>query len=190
VQQHGSVSLTIETHIASTIAELVSAQRFDLGLAAYSMAPPATDAESFCEADEVCVLPRTHPLAMQPLVTPHMLAGAKFVFLGGNDPYRYRLDNIFEKAGIERDLIIETRNTSTACSLVLAGAGISIVNRLTAVEYLGAGLIMRRFSVGLPFNTTLLRPKFRPSSPIVDLFVQELRATRDHCLAMAEHALA
>ena len=189
-EHHRSLSLTVETQLASTIAELVSTQRFDLGLAAYWVAPPGADAELFCDADEVCILPSGHPLAASPVVTPEDLRGTRFVFLSGNDPYRIRLDKVFEGAGVERNLVIETRNTSTACLLVQQGAGVSVVNRLTAVEYLASGLMMRRFSASLPFTTTLLRARFRAPSPVVDLFVRELYAVRDDHLQLAERALA
>lgn len=183
LEKHQSVSVTIETHIASTIAELISAQRFDLGLAGYALSPPASDVEEFTDANEVCVLPPGHALGEKKVITPSCLAGSKFIFLGGSDPYRFRLDKVFQSAGIDRDLVIETRNTATACSLVLNGAGVSIVNPFTAVEYLDAGLLIRPFSAALPFTTTLLRAKFRPTSPLVELFVEELKQTRDAYLA-------
>ncbi|EJB07041.1 transcriptional regulator [Rhizobium leguminosarum bv. trifolii WSM597] len=189
IETHKNVSLTVETHLAPTIAELMSAQRFDLGLAAYSLFPAATDTEVFAEPDEVCILPPNHPMTKSRVITPQCLAGSRFIFLGGSDPYRFRLDKVFETAGVERDLVIETRNTATVCAMVLRGAGVAIVNRFTAVDYLDAGLTMRRFSASLPFTSTLLRAKLRPTSPLVDLFIRELYRVRDHYLALSGTAL-
>lgn len=190
VEKYRSVSLTIETEMSPTIAEWVSAQRFDLGLAAYVVAPSATDAELFAAPPEVCVLPVYHPLSGRDIIHPQDLKGSRFIFLGGNDPYRYRLDKVFERAGVNRDLVIEARNSATACAMVLKGVGIAIVNPFTAMDYLESGLVLRRFAEALPFTTTLLRAKFRPTSPLVDLFVAQLHETRDRFLATAETELS
>lgn len=183
--QHGAVSLSIETQPSPTIAEWLTGQRFDLGLVAYALAPPGTTASLFAEPDEVCVLPPGHALAGRDVVTPADLAGSDFVFLGGNDPYRYRLDAVFEAAGIARRLVVETRNSATACALIERGAGIGIVNPFTAVEFAERGLVVRRFAASLPFTSTLVRAKLRPSSPVVDRFVAALEATRDDYLQRA-----
>ena len=185
--QHGAVSLSIETQPSPTIAEWLAGQRFDLGLAAYPLTPPGTTARLFAEPDEVCVLPAGHALASRDVVTPADLGGSDFVFLGGNDPYRYRLDQVFEAAGVTRRLVVETRNSATACALVERGAGIAIVNPFTAVDCAGRGLAVRRFAASLPFTAMLVRARLRPSSPLVDRFVAALEATRDDYLARAAH---
>ena len=190
VEKYRSVSLTIETEMSPTIAEWVSAQRFDLGLAAYVIEPAATEVELFADPAEVCVFPAYHPLADRHVIYPQDLKGTRFIFLGGNDPYRYRLDKVFERAGVKRDLMIETRNSSTACAMVLKGGGVAIVNPFTAIDYLESGLVLRRFSESLPFTTTLLRAKLRPTSPLVDLFVGQLHETRDRFLASADAVLS
>lgn len=188
-RHHTSVSIAIETQISADIAELVSTQRFDLGLCAYDMHPSAVHAEPFAEAEEVCVLPVDHALANRDIIYPKDLHGLRFIFLGGNDPYRFRLDKVFDESGFVRKLVIETRNSASACSLVALGAGVSIVNPFTASEFIDRGLVLRRFSAALPFRATLLRPKFKPTSPLVDLFIKHLHEARDATLALAQAAL-
>lgn len=189
LQKYDSVSLSVETQSSPTIGEWMAAQRFDIGIARYQSPSGSVSGSTFAEPDEVCILPPYHPLAVKKILAPEDFRGSRFVFLGDKDPYRFRLDSIFRRAGVERNLVIETPHSAAACSMVLKGAGIAIINPFTAVDFLAQGLVMRRFSAKLPFSTTLLRAKHRPASPLVDLFLDELNATREHYLKTAEQAL-
>ncbi len=181
--QHRFVSLSIDIQRSAVIGELLNAQRFDLGLAAYPLAPPGAVAETFAEPEEVCVLPPGHPLAAREIIRPSDLAEIPFIFVGSGNPYRYRLDKIFEDALVKRRLVIETANYASLCSMVLKGAGAGIVNLFTALEFVDRGLVIRPFVEKLPFTTTLLQAKHRPSSPLVELFIEQLKMARDDYIA-------
>ncbi|AXC50759.1 LysR family transcriptional regulator [Paracoccus suum] len=189
LDKYEAVSLSVDTQSSPTIGEWMAAQRFDIAVARYHSPPGSVIATPFSEPEEVCVLPPYHPLAARKLLTAKDLQGSRFVFLGNKDPYRFRLDTVFDRAGIDRDLVVETPHSASACSMVLKGAGIAIVNPFTAVDFLPHGLIMRRFANSLPFTTTLLRARHRPASPLVDLFIKELYLTRDRYLEIAARAL-
>lgn len=189
LQRHRLVSLSVEVQQATTIAEWINGQRFDLGLADYPLSPPGAEAEVFAEPDEVCILPAGHRLAKLEIIRPEDLAGLDFVYLDSGDPYRWRLDKMFDDAAIPRRMVAETPNSAAVCALVRKGAGVSIVNPFTALDFVDRGLVMRPFSEKLPFNATLLRAKHRPSSPLISLFIQQLKETRDQYLTRASSAL-
>jgi len=186
---HPGVTLAIETQVSSTIAEWMTAQRVGLGIAGYSMSPPGTTSEPFTDQHEVCALPADHPLARKRLVSPADLKDSNWIVFAGHDPYRYRLDKVFEAAGIARQFIVETQNSATACALIVRGVGVAVVNPFTAAEFLDQGLVMRRFSSPLPFVTCLLRATHRPASPLVDAFAQALGQTRNAYAARIRKAL-
>ncbi|CCP06030.1 Transcriptional activator protein lysR [Erwinia amylovora MR1] len=50
----------------------------------------------------------------------------------------------------------------------------SIVNPLTALDYADSGVVIRRFSVAVPFTVSLIRPRHRPASALVETFSQHL----------------
>ena len=58
--------------------------------------------------------------------------------------------------------------------MVVRGMGVSIINPFTAVAF-QPGLVMRPFSVSLPFVATLLRPKHRPNSPLTNGLIGEIK---------------
>ncbi len=59
--------------------------------------------------------------------------------------------------------------------MVRAGAGISVVNPLTALDYAASGVVVRPFSVDVPFTVSLIRPVHRPASALVDAFCEHLQ---------------
>lgn len=69
---------------------------------------------------------------------------------------------------------METHSAASICAMVRAGVGISVVNPLTALDYAGNGVVVRRFSVEVPFTVSLVRPLHRPGSALVDAFCDHL----------------
>lgn len=55
-------------------------------------------------------------------------------------------------------MVVETHSAASICAMVRAGAGISVVNPLTATDYADSGVVVRRFSVEVPFTVSLIRP--------------------------------
>lgn len=190
VKKHGDVSLTVETQMSWRISELINDQKFDLGIAAYDLTSLGAEHQTFCAPDEVCVMAHDHALAKRPCVAPADLEGVSSIFMINHDPYRKRLDRIFESAGVQRRLVIETSNSAAACAMAQRGSGVAIVNPVTAIDFVETGLVMRRFTAAEPFHSTLLRAKHRPSSPLIDLFVTQLKSVRDSYLARCERYLS
>jgi hypothetical protein len=50
-----------------------------------------------------------------------------------------------------------------------------VVNPLTALDYAESGVVVRRFSVEVPFTVSLIRPLHRPGSALVETFIQHLQ---------------
>jgi DNA-binding transcriptional LysR family regulator len=174
--RHPEVAIAITAQESPLLEEWLTAQRHDLGLTERSLAPPGTRLEPLLAADEVCVLPRGHRLAGKRLLRPADFQGERFVSLAPSDPYRLQMDEIFLRHGVERRLVAETDSAVSVCRMVQEGLGAAIVNPLTAAGFRGRGVVLRPFSVAIPFRVSLVRPEFRPSNPLVEDFVAELRA--------------
>ena len=71
-------------------------------------------------------------------------------------------------------MVLETHSAASVCAMVRAGVGISIVNPLTALDYAASGVVVRPFSVAVPFTVSLIRPLHRPASALVDTVIDHL----------------
>lgn len=79
-------------------------------------------------------------------------------------------------------MVVETHSAASVCAMVRAGAGVSIVNPLTALDYAASGVTVRRFSIDVPFTVSLIRPLHRPPprwlTPSVSIYKRIFRAGR------------
>ena len=175
MQQYPDLSLNIIPQESPLLEEWLSAQRYDLGLTENTQTPAGTERSTLLTLNEVCVLPQHHPLAQYDCLTPQDFAGQNYISLSRSDSYRQLLDNLFHEQQVPRRMVMETHSAASVCAMVKAGIGVSIVNPLTALDYADNGVVIRRFSVDVPFTISLIRPRHRPASALVDAFSLHLQ---------------
>ena len=177
VQAQADAALTIEPLESPALESALGAQRFDLGLGEL-VSPQGCAGEVLFSANEVCVLPLGHRLAALPCVHPADMAGERFVSLAAGDPYRIRIDQMFEQAGVPRQLQVEAGSAASVCALVGAGAGVALVNPLTALTLrrsgTAGGLVLRPMAVDIAFEVMLSWPLGRPAHPMREGLVHHL----------------
>ncbi len=145
--RYPDVSLQIVPQESPLLEEWLSAQRHDLGLTETLHTPAGTERTPLLTLNEVCVLPQNHPLAAKTELTPADFHGENYISLSRTDSYRQLLDVLFMEHQVKRRMVVETHSAASICALVRAGAGISVVNPLTALDYAESGVVVRRFSV-------------------------------------------
>lgn len=182
-EKHPGVSIHLDTHSSSTVRRLIANQQFDLGLATRAHEVSGASASTFLRSVGACVLPPGHRLAGRAHIEPADLAGERFISLMHGDPTRRRIDRIFEDAGVERDLVVETQYAVTHCNLVMLGVGCSIVNPATAVDFVAQGLVVVPFRPRIEFEYILYTPSHRPLSQTALRFIATMTRIRDDMIA-------
>ena len=173
--RHPGVSLSVETQESPLLEEWLTAQRYDLGLTEHDATPAGTRLELLVQVDEVCVLPDGHPLLGRAAIDLHDFEGQAFVSLSASDPYRVQIDEAFGQAGVLPRSIVETPTAVSVCTFVRQGLGLAIVNPLTALDFVGRGLHIRRLKRSFPFRVNVVFPEHRPGNPLVGGFMTSLR---------------
>jgi len=171
------VRLNITPQDSPLLEEWLSAQRHDLGLTESQIQPAGTLQQQIFCADEVAVLPEGHPLTSKSVLEASDFAGHAFISLSAGDIYRQQLDALFAEQGIARQLVMETHSAASVCSMVRQGIGLAVVNPLTALEFVGHGLAVRKLGFSIPFRVNLVRPLHRPASALLDRFTELLLET-------------
>jgi len=167
----------IELHSRSShvLHELIPAQRFDIGVADLPVNQRGIQTEPLT-FDCVCVLPATHPLARERVITPRHLDGEPFIALFNEHITHFRIANAFAAANAHWKVIAETRFFASCCAFVAYGAGVTIVDPITAAEFAPRGLVARRFAPAIPYEIGLLYPTERLRSGLVDDLAAMLKA--------------
>lgn len=173
---HSLEELSLQHEMATTV--------FDLGVTEGRFEYQGVVSQRIDVGELVCVLPVGHPLSAKRLLAPEDFDDVPFVYFSQDDPYRRKLDDVFFAAGVSRSYAVETTTAASVCSMVSAGVGVSIINPLTAANYLGKGVVFRRFSVSVPYALAVWRPARKAGSLAAEKFTsvlkdvaQEMRAT-------------
>lgn len=177
---HPDVPVTIDIRASPTVIERASRGQIDLGIAVTStIENPSITRRTLASTKAVCVMPKGHALARLSQIRPENLAGADFISMGSSDPLRLQIDRVCEEAGITRNMQIECTLASACLGLVAQGAGISIVDDISAwsmrdfVEF-------RPFLPQLQIELSLYRPWGTLQSAVGNVFTEHLiRRVRD-----------
>jgi DNA-binding transcriptional LysR family regulator len=162
--------------ISSQVADWVISGFCEVGFAQLPLEFPTLDVELLPVAAQVAVVPEGHPLAEKDVLGPADFAGEPFVSLEQTTLLRYRIDAIFSAERISREVRIETPLSMIACSLVSAGAGLSIVDPFTAAEYRGRGIVVKPFRPTIPSEVAVIWATGRFRSALALDFVEMVRA--------------
>lgn len=148
----------------------------ELGIAAQDISTAGVEHALFAHYFGVIALPAGHALARNNVITPKQLARHPFVALHPDDAVSLRLDAICRAHGVQLQTAVETSYTFSLCELVRNRIGVALVNPVTAVDYLDAGLVFRPFSERLKFTALAMWPAGRPLSPFVRQMLAAMRA--------------
>jgi len=148
----------------------------ELGIAAQDISTAGVEHALFAHYFGVVALPPGHPLARSSMVTPKQLARHPFVALHPDDAVSQRLDAILHAHGLQLQTVVETSYTFSLCELVRNRIGVALVNPVTAVDYLNAGLVFRPFSERLELTALTMWPAGRPLSPFARQMLGAMRA--------------
>jgi DNA-binding transcriptional LysR family regulator len=98
-----------------------------------------------------------------------------FLALNPEDSSRQRLDAALSEEGVELRIRVETAYTHTICELALLGVGVGFVNPMAVRDFVERGLVVKPFSIDVPFISILV---FQPGKPMTDNAKQFVRALR------------
>lgn len=171
------ISISFQVVRSETVMQLITALQCDIGIVEGSFTAAAIDEGPTYNLNTVCVLPPEHPLGANKTIKPKHLAGERFISLGPDSKTRYKIDAIFETAGIKRSMHIETPLTNVACALVQQGCGITIVDPLTAAVFLKQGLIVRPFLPSSTFSFRTLASSHISGTSLVQEFYEVFSQT-------------
>lgn len=173
--RHEGVAVTLQVRSSQQVVDWIANQHFDIGISAIKISDPAIEVRRLASSRLLCILPPGHRLASKRLIVPEDLKGEQFVSLGTEQSVRYKVDEVFEKAGIQRKLLFDTQVSHVACAYVLAGGGVSLVDPVTAINYTRQGLVVKPFEPSIAFNYNILYPVSRSQSQLGKEFTQLLQ---------------
>lgn len=171
-ERRPGATVMLRTAASSEVLDQMTMQQYDLGVAVLPPEGPGVDIEALPPRNAVCIMPPSHPLAAREVIRPGDLAGERLLALTDDSLLQIRIRRLFQAAGAEPEIALETSFGATLCALVARGMGVAVIDPLTAATFDGFGIAARTFEPPAPYELTLVFSAHRPRS--------------DHALAFAE----
>ncbi|MCF2872002.1 LysR substrate-binding domain-containing protein [Octadecabacter sp. G9-8] len=167
------ISVSLKIHSSPRVLQCVASQQFDIGFAETDVEHPSVTSKILHAAPFVAILPKGHKLLEKSVLWPNDFEGQNYISLGSDYISRRKIDAIFLAYNVQRIMNIESQLSMAVGNLVAAGAGVSIIDLVTARSLRDYGMIeIRPFLPEIEFAFRVLLPSHRPLSPLGETFLQ------------------
>jgi DNA-binding transcriptional LysR family regulator len=175
-EEHPDTLVAMHTHSTATVIDMVQSSRCDLGFAMLNMRKGRfANSELLASGRMVGVLPVNHRLATREVLQPEDFDGERYVSLAPLMEARTRIDAIMLARNVQRRINVETQLASAVIKLVEAGAGIGLVEPLTANAYTGRALKFIPFEPEIRIDYSLIISSRMSSTLMLKPFIDHAR---------------
>jgi DNA-binding transcriptional LysR family regulator len=181
--QQPGVLVSLRACTALEAAHLVADHRADLAVILGHSADLRVETEHLGTSMVGCVLPRRHPLARHRRLGLMDLADQPIISLSAQQPVGAMLRQAMAREPGMGQVVVEVSQSSIACALVRAGAGLAVLDGFGLREARAQGLLVRPLLPVLPLEVGLLRPRQHAQSLSAGSFIALLRETARRALA-------
>ncbi|MEE3098842.1 MAG: LysR substrate-binding domain-containing protein, partial [Pseudomonadota bacterium] len=116
--------------------------------------------------DCVAIAPTGHPLAERPALTPADLAAHPLIGMSDRRFIGHQVRELFVAEGLAYDPVIVSEFFAAMCGLVLAGAGVAVVDAWSARSFAPLGLVVRPFRPALRYEIGVFRRASASPTPL------------------------
>lgn len=173
VRSRPNVQVRMVTRASDVVSRLLSSESFEIGIAEPPIGEVALSVAKF-SLRCVAVVPKTHKLAREKVLTPRLLAGEPMVATWRATLTYQRLRQAFADAGIALDICAETELFASACGIVAGGAGITLVDPLSAKAFNSPRVVIRKFAPAIPYDICVFLG--REPSLLALSFIEDVKA--------------
>ncbi|MEM9762944.1 MAG: LysR substrate-binding domain-containing protein [Pseudomonadota bacterium] len=156
LDQQPNARLSLINRTSEEVARIFEAGGADVGIAEWPIHIQAVELRRY-EIPCVAILPANDPLAESDSLSPADLSGRPFIAMSETRLIGHRIRGLFGDCGAQYSPIADSEYFSTICGLVAAGCGVSIVDRISAVNLQPLGLAIRRFEPALKYEIGVFR---------------------------------
>ena len=173
IAEEPGITVSLRARSSQAVLRHLSSQQFDLGFAALDTDHPAVIREPTFTAGMLAVMPIGHDLAQKRALEPQDFDQQPFIALGAEIGTRSETDLFLSKASARPRIVAEAQLSASICEMVAAGAGISIVEPVTASYFgLSGRVLVRPLIPEQPFRYDLLLPALRKPSRVASRFLE------------------
>ena len=172
-------TVRILTRSSDVLRHLTRADSFDIGIAEAPIDANGLRLTRY-RLRCVAVLPKDHPLAAHEAITPTLLSGVPFVAFFREHMTFHSLAKAFADAGARWQVNAEVEFTATAIAMAAEGAGVTVIDPLSAETAAALGLAVRPFEPAVHYEVGVFSVADRELSVLATAFHQRLTRRLGH----------
>lgn len=174
--ENSETLVSLETHSTPNVLDMVQSGRCDLGFAMLNMRKTRHENnEVLVSARMVGVVPIHHRLASRKVLHPKDFEGERFIAPTALMESRTKIDALMLSHGVNRRINVETQFSSAMVKLVEAGAGLALIEPLTASAYTGGLLKFIPFEPEIVSDYSIVISPRMSSTLILKPFIDHAR---------------
>ena len=176
LEEHPDTTFEIETLHLHQITRALKELRIDIGLVFDPPATPGIKVDHLATAEFVALTPKTMDFGSKRRLTLEDLDGLPFINLSTRSPLGQLLANRIETGKIRFQSVAKVETYQMAKALVAHGAGVSIIDEITARSMGQDNVVAWQLDPPLRFNVVLLHVESEPLSIVTQRFVEHLKS--------------
>ena len=184
-ERYPGVRTSFQTRSSGTVRDWAMADVLDIGIA-----ESHTDLgyQVLHEFDLECymALPSDHNLTKRADLGVQDISRERLLSLSPEHSTSTQLREAFAANSLKFAPTVETYIFGPLCGLVTAGAGVGLVDPLSAANYIGRGMTIRRFRPAIRFQLMMIAPGYRQPSRHAKEFAGFLKSSVDATVASCE----
>jgi DNA-binding transcriptional LysR family regulator len=173
--RYPKASLHLEAQLAREISTQLLAGDADLAFTTLAIDHPLLHSKPIGQWTLRCVMLAQHPLAKRTLVQPSDLLQENLIAFSPDTPQGKAVSSWQDGKKANTPARIEVRSGQIACELVSCGAGIAVVDSLTAKAWRSPGLVFRPIAQAPKYSAFEIRPSKQPASRLASYLSSQVQ---------------
>jgi DNA-binding transcriptional LysR family regulator len=182
VEKFPDIHVSVDLRARRDLEQWLVGKEYDIGFGGLPVVHPAVRGRSLFRVRLQVLLPKTHRLAkrreiaVEDIVDERMIAHVPGLLL------RQQVDEIFDSRGLKPAYRLTTSSSQIACGLVVAGAGITLIDGLSAATFDPRRVVLRPLLPERWVNFGIILTREAKTMPLAQDFVDCLEEELDEHL--------
>ncbi|MGF1679789.1 LysR family transcriptional regulator [Photobacterium minamisatsumaniensis] len=165
---HPKVSIELEPGGRASLEEMIKADKIDLAIVVDPLVDPSLVIEPLGIHKAKVVMHTDNPLAHYESLTADELENEGFIVLGFGSPFRRKVELAFDKAQINRKILLEARTQRHLHTLVSKGVGTAILDEFAHDN--NENVVLIPFLPEVTWEYSIVSLKAKQNSRLFDAF--------------------
>lgn len=167
--------VSLEVNTSDEVTRGILDDRFDLGITGVEQSRAGVKMLPYRESEAVCAMPRDHPMAEQPRITPRELHDQPLIALTRRHARRGQLERLLHQSRAIPRIVAEVSTSFAAVDLAKEGLGIAVINPFPLFHYRSDDLAFVPFASDMRYRSYFILSDTRPMTRTARVFMRHLR---------------